>query len=1358
MNASAKHPSPYNRLSISADVGGTFADCLASWFDQVGRPHSSCIKILSTGTIRCRIAEVLSENELVVDVSSELKSSLPSGRLPQNFFRSAILSSLDDGIRIPAGRIIEFDSDLQRVLLGTTDSPDANDRPPFASGQLVELDCGLEAPVLATRLMLGLPLEEPFPPMSVRLGTTRGTNALLTRSGVHTGLVITHGFGDLLRIGEQDRPELFDLAIEKPSPLSESVLEIDARMDHEGNELSPVDTIAVQRSLETLKASGAETLSICLMHSYLNPAHELIVADIAQSVGFKSISRSSEVAPLIKLVPRTETTTLDAYLNPLLQSYVQEVRDQFGGNGCELHLMTSGGNLVSGNDFRGRDSVLSGPAGGVVGLEQVVQRTRLHDPSIPELAIGLDMGGTSTDVSRYDGQVGRRYETRVAGLRVMTPMMDIHTVAAGGGSICDYQGKRLVVGPASAGASPGPACYGRSGPLCVTDVNLLLGRLLPDRFPFPLDVDAARTRLEHVASRMTRTDSPLDAPELKNAAPNAAGSVQAEVEKVEVLAEGFLDIAVTHMAEAVRAITTARGVDVRDHALVGFGGAAAQHLCRIADSLGMKRIIDHPKASVLSAVGIGTASLGNIQTRGVYQLLKDIDAELVSQICKELKQETVRQLHETVNSQTTGLQEPKTNAWDSMQHHFEVDCRYLGTDSSIELPFQSFETLSTQFHQEHQKRFGYERRVQPIELVAVRCEAKQHPSEEAKRSVLRDPSPDNTMDLSPNQPELKLNRLTRVWSGGQWHSFHLIDRGELLGGQTIPGGSVVFSDQSTLIVEPNWAGSVDVDGTILLQPAVDQETGPNANESEDAVQLEIVARRLQSIADSMGEVLRRTSVSVNVKERLDFSCAVFLGDGTLVANAPHVPVHLGAMGHTVRAMASQFPKMADGDCYVSNDPYAGGSHLPDVTVVTPVFCEPDSTSGTPDFFVASRAHHAEIGGISPGSMPPMARSLAEEGVLIRAFAFVRNGASFESELREILSSGRYPSRNVDENLADLRAQVAAGRDGANALQKMVTEMTLPRVRRLVTRLLDVAAASVERWIATLPDAPMTFQDELDDGTPVCVRLQRCENRLEIDFDGTAAVHEFGFNATPSIVNSAILYVLRCFCDSNLPLCDGVMRNIDLNIPSGLLNPPAHPSPEKCAAVVAGNVETSQRIVDVLLGAIGSLYDPQKPVFRSVAASQGTMNNVLLGDASFGYYETIGGGAGATVFGPGADAVHSHMTNTRITDPEILESRLPVRLTQFSIRNQSGGTGKRRGGNGAVREFEFLRPLTVSLITGRRTSRPYGAAGGGSGQPGENTLTRNSGDSETLPYAATLEVHPGDRLKIETPGGGGWGAP
>lgn len=1264
-------------VSVWADVGGTFTDCIVT--DATRRRET---KILSSGLVRAGLRDVQ---------GSELLFDLFPGLTVDRFWEGAAVSLLDqDGNRTPLGQVqthrngtLQLDRPLPDFL--TTDQH-----------PVIEFDAGLEAPVLATRVLLGVPLADPLPSLDVRLGTTRGTNALLTRRGAKIALLVTTGFGDVLRIGEQDRPDLFSLAIQKLEPLAETVVEVSERLSASGEILQPIDRQQLRSDLIEVRQQGVESLAICLLHAHENDEHERVAEQIAGEVGFDCISRSSEVAPLIKLVSRAETTSLDAYLNPILAGYVGRVWAQFGGeHSCRLRLMTSSGNLVDPAAFRGRDSILSGPAGGVVALGHVARRAN------SEAAIGLDMGGTSTDVSRFEGRVGRRYESRVAGVRVLTPMMDIHTVAAGGGSICGIsENGRLTVGPASAGADPGPACYGRGGPLTITDVNLLLGRIPESRFPFPLRREAAQQRLAEIQAALPATST---------------------FSSLEALAEGFLEIAVTHMAEAVRNVSTAEGSDVRNMALVGFGGASGQHLCRVADALAMRSILDHPDAGMLSALGMGLADIGRVVTHGVYQQLNEESLSSVDQVVDELKTAADEQLA----SEHDGNQVPS--------YDIQCDLRYVGTESSLPLSLEPKETLSERFHQAHHSAFGYAQRERDIELVAVRVEAT------LQSEHVEQPQSGPSLDQPPE--------VTRIWHQSVWVDATLIDRRALRPGQQIAAPAMIVGPYSTLIVEPGWAARVIDDGMIELQPAdrPDEATELDASAAaQDPVLLEVVARRLQGIADAMGEVLRRTAISVNVKERRDYSCAVFRGDGSLIANAPHVPVHLGAMGHTVRHLRTVFPEMSPGDCYLSNDPFAGGSHLPDVTVVTPVFCRSDDRSGQPDFFVASRAHHAEIGGRTPGSMPPDATSLAEEGVVIRDFPLVQSGVSHIDELRRVLSTGEYPSRCVDENLADIAAQQAAGTHGARALVSLASRYTTEVVEGLMTRLLEVAGDSIEGWIRTLPTEPMRFKDALDDGTEIGVEIRRHGQRLSIAFE-TSGVHPHGFNATPAIVTAAVLYVLRCVSGSNLPLCDGVLRDVEIDTGHGLLNPPSDPDPAKCAAVVAGNVETSQRIVDVLLGAIGI-----------AAASQGTMNNLLIGDESFGYYETIGGGSGATADRAGADAVHTHMTNTRITDPEVLESRHPVRLHRFAIRLGSGGAGAHRGGDGIIREFEFLRPLVVSLLTGRRTRRPYGVSSGEPGAPGRNVWTRADGSETELPPTTTIHVEAGDRLILETPGGGGWG--
>ncbi|QDV60887.1 hydantoinase B/oxoprolinase family protein [Crateriforma conspicua] len=1309
-------------IRLWIDVGGTFTDAFVS---HQGRRHST--KVLSSGLVRYNARRVDTEHWSV---------DLPDEHRVPGFWNSATVRRIDSGGQaIELGTVSETDATSGGLKILTDERGGAerdSGQADLSESVVLELDAGLEAPALAAHVLLKTPIAASLPELSVRLGTTRGTNALLTRTGAPTALITTAGFEDLLLIGEQDRPDLFAKDIIKPAPLPKWMIGINERLDHHGEVIRRPDRDEVIAVLRDLKRQGAISVAICLMHAHVNDDHERRVAKWADEVGFENISRSSEVAPLIKLVHRAETTCLDAYLNPILDDYLRRVRQQLGGSRrCRLLVMTSAGNLVPDVDYRGRDSVLSGPAGGVVALG------RLADAMDCQGAIGLDMGGTSTDVSRFVGKVGRRYESEVSGTRILTPMMDIHTVAAGGGSVCASVAGRLTVGPASAGADPGPACYGRRGPLTVTDVNLLLGRLPADRFPFPLDRRAAMSRLKEIAAERN--------------------SVSASSSDCDDLAAGFLQIACTHMAEAVRTVTTSQGIDPRDMALVGFGGAAGGHLCDVAELLGITEVIDHPDASLLSALGMGLASTGHVATAGVYQAADQCDVDQLIKTAESLQTQCHQRLaNELAEKQIDSPSDLGATINDRLQTRFEIDCRYLGTESTLTLDVNLRGQVDPnqwvqRFHQRHEQVFGY-RRDHPVQWVAVRCEV----TLASDSDIFVDPSPERSINTASDHDGDSENT-TGVWINGRWQVVRVWERQALTTGQSIDAPAMIISDHSTLLLMPGWNAKVEQGGTIRMKRSTDRspiptDTGDTEAESEtvDDVTVEVVARRLQGIADSMGEVLRRTAISVNVRERKDYSCAVFRNDGALIANAPHVPVHLGAMGHTVRHLMHVYPVMHDGDCYISNHPFAGGSHLPDVTVVTPVFCRPNDRSGAPDFIVASRAHHAEIGGITPGSMPPDATCLAQEGVLIRDFPLCRNGHENTDALMRLLTGGDYPSRCPDQNLADIQAQRAAGTDGVRALRELTRRYDVAAITRVMDRLIDLAGNSLDTWLTTLPDEPRHYQDQLDDGTVIAVQISKSHQddrpKLKIDFTGTSDVHPHGFNATPAIVTAAVLYVLKVAGGDHLPLCDGLLRDVQLVIPVGLLNPPVDDDPRRCAAVVAGNVETSQRVVDVLMGCLDL-----------AAASQGTMNNLLIGDDTFGYYETIGGGAGATSQRPGCDGVHTHMTNTRITDPEIFESRLPCSLIRFAIRRNSGGSGRHRGGDGLVREIEFHKDLTVSWITGRRTTSPYGVRGGCNGATGINQWVHD-GEIVTLRSADTIEVSAGDRFRILSPGGGGWGVP
>jgi 5-oxoprolinase (ATP-hydrolysing) len=1030
------------------------------------------------------------------------------------------------------------------------------------------------------------------------------------------------------------------------------------------------------------------------LHADLFPAHERQLAALTAELGFANVSCSSEVAPLPKLVDRAETTVVDAYLRPVLRDYLAQLQASLPGS--SILLMTSAGGLVSPEEFRGHESVLSGPAGGLVGYAQVAAAVGL------KRAIGLDMGGTSTDVSRWDGHDAFQYESRKAGVRLIAPTLAIETVAAGGGSICKFDGTQLTVGPQSAGADPGPACYGRGGPLTVTDLNFYLGRIATEDFPFALHRRPVEQQLRALAQAVT----------------TATGERLAPTE----LATGLLEIANASMARAVRSISVAQGSDPADYALVAFGGAAAQHACAVAEELGIRQIVNHPEAGILSAYGIAHANVVRHAAVGVTG--EPDDSALAAQL--EQLAETPRQ----AVARTGGRPE-------ALKIDYSVDLRYVGTDTALTVPWANQEKRLAHFQALHQQRFGYLHPDRPVELVTLRVQVTGKSDRQAvpsQRVLSREGLPSSCAS---------------VYFAGQAVEAPCYQRALLPPGARLVGPALVADPHSTVVLEPGWQAELRSDGTLLLTS--EKRARTTAAQAPQAVLLEVFHHLFSGIAEQMGEVLRRTAVSVNVKERLDYSCAVFTASGELVANAPHVPVHLGAMGATVRAILAERPQLAPGDVYLSNDPYRGGSHLPDLTVVTPVHAP---GSGELLFFTACRAHHAEIGGIRPGSMPPHSQNLAEEGVLITNFALLEQGTLREQQLRELLASGPSPSRRIEENLSDVRAQVAANQQGAVDLLALVERYSLPVVQAQVAGMHQAAETKVRQALAQLELRSATFTDWLEtaagESIPICVKITLHPDApgpaLTIDFTGTAPAVAGNLNANRAIVTAAVLYVLRLLVDEDLPLNEGALRAVQLVLPEGLLNPTAGVSPELTPAVAAGNVETSQRVVDVLLGALGL-----------AAASQGTMNNLLFGDATLGYYETIAGGSGATAAGPGAAAVQVHMTNTRATDPEILERRLPVRLHAFRIRRGSGGRGRHAGGDGVVRCLEFLAPLEVSLITQRRGPHPpYGIEGGGPGKLGNNVLQRAGGNLVELPGICALDVGPGDRLTLKTPGGGGFG--
>lgn len=1254
------------------DVGGTFTDC----FGQSPRGELRRHKLLSSGVAK-GIAQPGSNGRRIVD---SIRTSDPP-----DFWAGYEFRLFDRGGN-PSGRAIIERFDAESGELHLDRALPIDDVAELA----YELASDEEAPLVAIRYLLGRKRSDPLPPMSVRLGTTRGTNALITRHGAATALITTRGFGDILEIGYQNRPKLFELAIHKRQSLYRHVVEIDERIAADGAILQPADAGQVARSLKSLRSLGIESLAICLLNSYANSSHEDLVALVANELGFKELSISSRVAPLVRIVPRGDTTVMDAYLNPVLRQYVQSLREPLGNS--RLQILTSAGGLVDADKFVGKDSILSGPAGGVVGFAKVAQSAGF------ERAIGFDMGGTSTDVSRFDGRFDLEYETEKAGIRVVAPMMAIETVAAGGGSICHFDGVRLAVGPDSAGATPGPVCYGRGGPLAVTDLNLFQGKIPPDRFPFPLDHEAVKTRLI----------------ELRDEVAEATGTGY----ELHELAQGLLSVANGNMVQAIRSISIAKGCDPRDYVLVAFGGAAGQHACAVARELGIGRILNHPDAGILSAYGIGVADVVRHRAEGVYRPYDE-------QVIKELESVFDR-LSESARDEIVAEGIPES----SQSVRRSLDLRYEGLNAWLTVAELPEATFAEAYQEQHERLYGYRHEGRAIEIVAARVEVSGHTSQH---------EPDAAAIVSRSvQPEHHVES----WFDTGLRRTGVLARETLCPGDRVTGPLIVTEARSTTVIDPGWEAEVLAHGELLL---VDRGSVSRSEVSTEAdpILLEIFNNQFAGIAEQMGITLRNTSSSVNVKERLDFSCALFTSVGDLVVNAPHIPVHLGAMGETVRTILAENPTIAPGDVFVTNDPYRGGAHLPDVTVVTPVF---DSSRSRVLFFTASRAHHAEIGGITPGSMPPFSKNLAEEGVLIANFKVVDRGTSRLDALRELLLSGPYPTRSVGDNLADVTAQIAANNQGALDLARLIERYTLRVVEAYMGHIQEAAARKMRLALRGLPDGRHTFTDHMDDGSPVTVAFTIHGDEAVIDFEGTGPVVRGNLNASRAIVTAAVMYVLRCLIAEDIPLNEGVLEPVEIRLPQCMLNPLREEDPARCAAVVGGNVETSQRVVDVLLGAIGV-----------AAASQGTMNNLLFGDATFGYYETICGGAGATADADGADAVHTHMTNTRLTDPEVMEQRFPIRLLEFSIRRGSGGRGRHRGGDGTVRRIEFLKKLDLSILSQRRgTFPPFGLSGGEAGESGRQVLYRRNGEEEVLAASAHCEVQAGDVLRMETPGGGGFG--
>ncbi|MEM7407985.1 MAG: hydantoinase B/oxoprolinase family protein [Pseudomonadota bacterium] len=1134
---------------------------------------------------------------------------------------------------------------------------------------------------------------------AVKMGTTVATNALLERKGDRTALLITSGFADALRIGYQNRPHLFTRQIVLPELLYERVYEIDERVNADGDVLQTLSESQVEHALTDAYEAGIRAVAIVLMHGYQHTAHERRIAEMARAAGFTQVSVSHEVSPLMKIVSRGDTTVVDAYLSPILRRYVEQVASALGED-TRLMFMQSTGGLTDARLFQGKDSILSGPAGGIVGAVQTSRQAGF------DRIIGFDMGGTSTDVSHYAGEYERAFNTLVAGVRMRVPIMRIHTVAAGGGSILHFDGERFRVGPDSAGANPGPACYRRGGPLTVTDCNVMLGRLHPEHFPSVFGPGA---------------DQPLDVDAVTGAFAGLADEVRERSHRqlsAEQVAEGFLNIAVQNMANAIKKISVERGYDVTRYTLTCFGGAGGQHACLVADALGMERILLHPYAGVLSAYGMGLADVRALREHALEQILSTAALENATALAGRLGEEARQEL--LAQSLDAGQITVETR----------LHVRYVGTDSALEVPLGSLEAIESAFAEAYRNRYGFNMagRDLMIEAIAVEGIGKTGTATETSRLTGAGGSAPVAVDTVP------------MYADGATHDAPVYHRASLRPSQKVDGPAIITESTGTNVVEPGWRASLTATGDLLITRVVPRPRPNAVGTTADPIMLEVFNNLFMSIAEQMGAALENTAYSVNIKERLDFSCALFDPDGMLIANAPHMPVHLGSMGESVKTlMRRRAGTMRRGEVYVLNDPYNGGTHLPDVTVVSPVF---DQHQDNILFYVASRGHHADIGGTTPGSMPPDSTHIDQEGVLMNDVLLVRDGKMLEDELRDLLLSGAYPARNPDQNIADIRAQVAANEKGVQELQRMVEQFGLDVVHAYMQHVQDNAEGAVRRVLEVLSDGEFAYP--MDDGGTICVRISidRTARSAEIDFTGTSSQRPSNFNVPAAVTRAAVLYVFRTLVDDEIPMNDGCLKPLTITVPRGCMLNPEYP-----AAVVAGNVETSQAITDTLYGALGVM-----------AAAQGTMNNLTFGNDQHQYYETICGGSGAGPDFDGTDAVHTHMTNSRLTDPEILEWRFPVLLESFAIRHGSGGNGQYRGGNGAVRRLRFLEEMRASILSGHRDVAPYGVGGGEPGQTGRNRIERTDGSIEELKGADGADMHPGDVFIIETPGGGGYGAP
>ncbi len=1166
-----------------------------------------------------------------------------------------------------------------------------------------------DAAIHAIHLILKIPVTSQIPEQllnGVKMGTTVATNALLERRGARTALLITQGFADALQIGYQNRPDIFAQQIQRQPMLYEQVVEVNERISANGNVIKALETDELKLNLQSLYQQGLRSIAIACVHGYQFPQHEQKIAAIAKQIGFEQISCSHTINPLIKLVSRANTTVVDAYLSPLLKHYVNNIRNKLGD--ASLMFMQSCGGLTEAQHFHGKDAVLSGPAGGIIGMAHISLTAGFNK------IIGFDMGGTSTDVSHYAGEYERDFETEIAGAQLRVPLMRIHTVAAGGGSILHFDGQRFRVGPDSAGANPGPACYRNNGPLTVTDCNVILGKLQANWFPKIFGHTGNQTLdADIVFQKFTTLTDTI----------NTATQTQLSVTDV---ASGFLAIAIDNMANAIKKISVQRGYNINDYTLCSFGGAGGQHACLVADALGIAQVLIHPQAGVLSALGIGLAQPRIIRESAVQQPLSTALMAQLEHQYKKLETEANHELHQ---------QGFNPNTFKSQRRCF---IHYQDADTQLLVDYSSKQEIQSQFRQAHQRQFGFSNKTTPLIIAALQLEIHVETPVDALIKKISNTSHHHCQTTIPILEQVQTTMsgktlLTPVYERNKIHSGHCIT-----------GPAIIIEPNSTLIVEPNWQATCLSGNELLLSRVAQSSTSvfmPEHKESNSPVLLEVFNNQFMSVAEQMGVILQNTARSVNIKERLDFSCALFDRNGQLIANAPHIPVHIGSMSDTIVALINDHgATLQSGDVYLSNNPYNGGTHLPDVTAIRPVFIEKKLIA-----YVAARGHHADIGGITPGSMPAHSHYIDEEGIVIDNFKIVSAGQFDESAIRTLLNKKPWPARNIDQNIADFKAQIAACNRGSRELEKVCNHYSLNVVQNYMQHIQDYAAQAVTQLLNDIKDGDFLYT--MDDGSQirVSIRIKKSKQLKQpteayIDFTGSSAIHSGNLNAPVSVCKAAVLYVFRCLINEDIPLNHGFLKPLKIIIPDNSILKPSHPS-----AVVAGNVETSQIIVDTLFGALGIQ-----------SGSQGTCNNFTFGDDQHQYYETLCGGTGASAKHHGCDAIHSHMTNSRLTDPEVLEQRFPVILESFSIRKKSGGTGKYTGGNGVIRRLRFLQPMTASIISGQRKTAPFGLEGGGPGECGDNFIVRRNGRKQQLSGSEQATMEEGDVFVISTPGGGGFG--